>query len=854
MITASTGGAVELYHNNIKKLSTGAVGVGTATTAGGTLIDGWITTTQANAVNNTTIATTAYVNNKIALIPAGLVFQGTWNAATNTPTLTSGSGTTGNFYIVSTPGNTNLDGITDWKTGDWAVFIEQGASDQWEKIDNSSVLDGFGTGGSVAGWAGSGTSNTLTNAPITFSGNNSTFANDINITRDILPVNTGASDLGTDAKRFGSLFTNGAFIGTLTSNNIQLQGDLKILNKAQTAYIGFATRNISGSETVMDITNAGSATFTGSATIRKSALGGSTPMSDGTLILGAGTTNYFSFRLDSGADLYLDKVYGGTAANVFSIDRSTTNGDITFAGTIETTKVRSDIMNNKADTANIIYRSGTDTIIGNNANALVVEDGGNVGVGTTSPDNRLDVVASDVNITPNAESSAVFRRNGNNYLTILSNASNEGGILFGNAVDDNDGSVSYRHNTQSMQFATADVERMRITSAGKVGIGLPDPSARLTVKGLGAVTGLSFATEDSSSNQTFFVQDGGRTGVRYYPLTVGQPSSVAAASNARFQIATTAGDFVVLNDGKTGIGTIIPEKKLHIKGTTSDSTPQVLVQNSSTGDASVLLNVSGQSYVFGIDYDDSKKFKIASSGNLGTTDRITLLSTGNVGIGTITPGAKLEVAGAGLFTGNATVGYGLGAVNTDGILTINSGSSSNGEAYLNLTRGGTSGFILNHAASNIQIRGTANIPMYIYTNGSIRQTITADGNVGIGTTSPQSKLQVAGGIQMADDTATASASKVGTMRYRTGTEYVDVTGTNLISNPDFTTDTVWTKETGWTITGGELVATAAAGNTACYQGPGLTNGSIYRCTFTISEYTSGKVSFRAGTAAANTFF
>jgi hypothetical protein len=41
-----------------------------------------------------------------------------------------------------------------------------------------------------------------------------------------------------------------------------------------------------------------------------------------------------------------------------------------------------------------------------------------------------------------------------------------------------------------------------------------------------------------------------------------------------------------------------------------------------------------------------------------------------------------------------------------------------------------------------------------------------NGNVGIGTVTPQSKLQVNGGIQMADDTALASASKVGTMRYR----------------------------------------------------------------------------------------
>ena len=156
--------AVTLYSSGNSKLSTGAVGVGTATTAGGTLIDGWITTTQANAIDNTTIATTAYVNNKIALIPAGLVFQGTWNAATNTPTLTSGSGTTGHFYIVSTSGSTNLDGITDWVTGDWAVFVEVGATDAWQKIDNSSVLDGSGTGQTLPLWSGSGTSNTLTDS------------------------------------------------------------------------------------------------------------------------------------------------------------------------------------------------------------------------------------------------------------------------------------------------------------------------------------------------------------------------------------------------------------------------------------------------------------------------------------------------------------------------------------------------------------------------------------------------------------------------------------------------------------------------------------------------------------------
>ena len=51
-----------------------------------------------------------------------LVYQGTWNASTNTPTLTSGVGTKGYYYVVSVAGSTNLDGTTLWGVGDWAVF------------------------------------------------------------------------------------------------------------------------------------------------------------------------------------------------------------------------------------------------------------------------------------------------------------------------------------------------------------------------------------------------------------------------------------------------------------------------------------------------------------------------------------------------------------------------------------------------------------------------------------------------------------------------------------------------------------------------------------------------------------
>lgn len=68
---------------------------------------------------------------------SGLLFKGTWDANANTPALSDGSGTLGDYYIVSTPGATSLDGEIDWDIGDWA--IAGGPTGEWVKIDNSDL-------------------------------------------------------------------------------------------------------------------------------------------------------------------------------------------------------------------------------------------------------------------------------------------------------------------------------------------------------------------------------------------------------------------------------------------------------------------------------------------------------------------------------------------------------------------------------------------------------------------------------------------------------------------------------------------------------------------------------------------
>lgn len=110
--------------------------------------------TPASNDASQSIATTAWIGAKLAqpsgiatldvdgIIPldqlpfAGLTAKGTWNAFTNTPTLSAGTAgnTNGDFYIVTVAGSTNLSGITTWNTGDWALF----SANVWTRVPYSA--------------------------------------------------------------------------------------------------------------------------------------------------------------------------------------------------------------------------------------------------------------------------------------------------------------------------------------------------------------------------------------------------------------------------------------------------------------------------------------------------------------------------------------------------------------------------------------------------------------------------------------------------------------------------------------------------------------------------------------------
>ena len=114
-------------------------------------------TAQTITATDTILEAFGYLQSTITGLPSGLDYIGTWNANTNTPDLTAAAThIPGHYYIVSVAGTTNLDGITDWQIGDWAIRADA-TLNAWQKIDNTSTIEGTGTTNKIAKWTGTQT-------------------------------------------------------------------------------------------------------------------------------------------------------------------------------------------------------------------------------------------------------------------------------------------------------------------------------------------------------------------------------------------------------------------------------------------------------------------------------------------------------------------------------------------------------------------------------------------------------------------------------------------------------------------------------------------------------------------------
>ncbi len=110
-------------------------------------LTGYVSGSGTVSSSDSVLSAIQKLNGNIGLLSGSVIYQGLWNANTNSPTLVSGVGTKGYYYKVSVAGTTNIDGISQWNVGDSIIF--DGTT--WDKIDGiaTEVLSVNGLVGAV---------------------------------------------------------------------------------------------------------------------------------------------------------------------------------------------------------------------------------------------------------------------------------------------------------------------------------------------------------------------------------------------------------------------------------------------------------------------------------------------------------------------------------------------------------------------------------------------------------------------------------------------------------------------------------------------------------------------------------
>jgi hypothetical protein len=488
----------------------------------------------------------------------------------------------------------------------------------------------------------------------------------------------------------------------------------------------------------------------------------------GGIRLGADSSNEDSVIGTTGTNNLQFVTYNGSAwgsrmtlTNTGNVGIGTTSPltQLHISGTANNTYIRiddgSEFTNIGVDATGSFYNTNTNhrfLTASGGTEALRITDTGNVGIGTTSPSQKLDIDSGYLNFS-------------NNY-----------GIRWNGAT-----SVALYGNQTSnfLAFQTSSSEKMRIDSSGNVGIGVSDIGSA----GLSLSNSMNFNISEgaNSSFVNIFRQASSAATViangYKYTDTANKVASSYASSWAKSAIALNYGNTIFYNDaaataavgtdvtptermridssGNVGIGTTSPRTQTHILGTgqltanITDSGNQggtlTLSQNSNltnsggallfaalndsgnykpqAGIKSLLSNGVGQG-------TGSLAFSIrATSGDTALTERMRIDSSGNVGIGTSSPSYKLDVWDTGggniaSFTNGVNADLRINCTSGVTLLTPSTGTLAFGTSNTERMRIDSSGVISADGVYNTTSSDAANVR--VLSNGNIVRSTSSE--------------------------------------------------------------------------------------------------------------------------------
>jgi hypothetical protein len=561
----------------------------------------------------------------------------------------------------------------------------------------------------------------------------------------ILPIADGTLNLGKTADRFSSLFAkawstdDGSQNWTLTSSG-------------NTDF----TFTRSGSEKLR-ITSAGNIGVGTSSPATTLSTAGNEYMTGG---LGVGLLNTAAGTLQTSGN--------GTLGGVLALN-----------GTTGTTTIA----------------SGQGFAIGT-SQLVLQQNSGRVGIGTASPSDML-TVAGAIGIT--SDRFGNIGAGGRRFNNVYAN-------LFTTDDGSNNWTLTSPNSNADFTFARNGSEKLRITSGGNIGIGSSTPASLLSVAGDTYLTGgLGVGLQNTSAGTLLTSGNGTFGGLLAINGTTG---TTTIASGQGFAIGGT--QFALIgSNGHIGINA------------NPSASDQVTINGSivPTGDANgSRLGLSGKRWssvsAQGFNTDDGSNNWTLSTPNANAdftfarngSEKLRVTSGGNVGIGTTTPTASLSVAGN--FVPGTLTQAGL---LSEAVPTITSNAGSNP---------GVPGIIFNDSGQSVSTLSGGIFSSYFGTNvagglvdgmtfisprdldggysgavnwgfrfnsqsGSTRMFIdTASGNVGIGTTTPYSRLTVWGPDSAASTTAFLVANNASTTEFAVLDNGNATLAGNLIQNSD----------------------------------------------------------------------
>lgn len=371
----------------------------------------------------------------------------------------------------------------------------------------------------------------------------------------------------------------------------------------------------------------------------------------------------------------------------------------------------------------------------NGTEKLSITASGNVGIGTTSPTFTLDVqaVTSNVRVSSSVGTNRAYTQFANTGGTFnVGLDSSTGGGLGTNAPYA--GTIMHYGN-YPIVIGTNATERVRISNSGNVGIGVTNPQTRLDISNgdfyqlkldnsissqklwfgsvadtIGSFIGnntrytnsLQFTPNFTSASGIYFRQDGSTEFFNNTGLTNGV-------------LYTPSVSVKIGNTGNVGIGNTSPTQKLDVTGNIKISNNNSLMFRNAANNADIAIIQLTNTNQLNLGTTSSSVPSVIAL-HTNSTERMKIDASGNIGIGTTSPGARLDVVG--LF---------------DALPARILRQASYGEILRIGRNGVTETASINYPADGVFAINTAS---------SERMRINASGNVGIGTTNPSTKLHV----------------------------------------------------------------------------------------------------------------